>query len=726
MLPLLKHSYDFLKTACKTPRHVFSKQPVRVLLSTVIIVLSFLGSPLTHATESIARQWNEELLSAIRADFARPTVHARNLFHTSVAMWDAWAAYDNQARTYLHHERATSSNLTNARNETISYAAYQVLKHRFANSPGAATVLPSLNTKMTSLGYDIGFIGTEGNSPAALGNRIAATIIAFSSNDGANEANDYANRFYTSINDGLSPTAAGNPNISNPNRWQSLLFTISESSSGTTFIDQSGRFPPLTLVRETTTTTERSFVTPFLSPEWGAVRPFALSKNDLTVYQRDDFGYKVFHDPGTPPQFGGADDAEYRAGFEQVLEWSGLLDPADGVMIDISPNARGNNTLGTNDGSGHTQNPVTGAAYTPQMVPAADYYRVLAEFWADGPDSETPPGHWFAIANYVSDHAAVVKKIAGYGPVVDDLEWDVKLYIALAGAMHDSAVAAWGAKGWYDYVRPISALRYMAGFGQSSDPSGPSYHPNGIALAANRVEVVTTASVAAGERHEHLGAGSIGKIAAYAWRGPEAITDPATDVAGVGWILVENWWPYQRPTFITPPFAGYVSGHSTFSRAAAEIMTAFTGDEFFPGGLGEFLAPQNSFLVFEDGPSVDITLQWATYRDASDETSISRIYGGIHPRADDIPGRLMGHQIAQDAFDKASALYATDIDADGLPDYYEAKYSFLDYNNATDALLDQDNDGYSNLREYRAVSNPESADSRPSQSAGWLPKLILQ
>ena len=41
---------------------------------------------------SVARQWDEELLEAIRNDLARPTVHARNLFHVSVAMWDAWAA----------------------------------------------------------------------------------------------------------------------------------------------------------------------------------------------------------------------------------------------------------------------------------------------------------------------------------------------------------------------------------------------------------------------------------------------------------------------------------------------------------------------------------------------------------------------------------------------------------------------------------------------------------
>ncbi len=63
---------------------------------------------------------------------------------------------------------------------------------------------------------------------------------------------------------------------------------------------------------------------------------------------------------------------------------------------------------------------------------------------------------------------------------------------------------------------------------------------------------------------------------------------------------IQDWCPYQRPSFVTPPFAGYVSGHSTYSRAAAEVMSLLTGDEFFPGGLGKFIAKKQEFLVFED------------------------------------------------------------------------------------------------------------------------------
>lgn len=77
---------------------------------------------------------------------------------------------------------------------------------------------------------------------------------------------------------------------------------------------------------------------------------------------------------------------------------------------------------------------------------------------------------------------------------------------------------------------------------------------------------------------------------------------------------------------MTPPFAGYVSGHSTFSHAAAELLTELTGDPYFPGGLHETPLRANRYLVFEQGPSRDITLQWATYLDAANESSLSRIW----------------------------------------------------------------------------------------------------
>ena len=100
----------------------------------------------------------------------------------------------------------------------------------------------------------------------------------------------------------------------------------------------------------------------------------------------------------------------------------------------------------------------------------------------------------------------------------------------------------------------------------------------------------------------------------------------------------------------TPNFAGYISCHSTYSRAAAEVLTLLTGSQYFPGGIGEYTAKKNEFLVFEEGPTTDIKIQWATYRDASNQCSLSRIWGGIHPPIDDLPGRVIGEKIGIKAF----------------------------------------------------------------------------
>lgn len=626
---------------------------------------------------SIARIWNEALLEAIRNDYARPTIHARNLFHTSVVLYDVWAIYNEVARPYLIgntlngfkselHEFSPLEETEISIKKAMSYAVYRLLTHRFKNSPGYIESIGSFNLIMDQLGYDVNFtdINYESGNAAALGNYVGQTIINYGLEDGSRESTDYNNAFYQPVNPPLILEDQEETGISDPNRWQPLSFD--------TFIDQSGNVVP-------------GDTPSFLGPEWGHVFPFALSNKDKETYERDGHNYAVYHGPETPPQLDvtaqNTSSDLYKWNFALVSKWSSHLDVTDGVMWDISPRSIGNINIellpnsfsdyssfyneyeGGDISIGRTINPKTGEPYEMQIVPRADYARVLAEFWADGPDSETPPGHWFTILNYVRDHPLFIQKFNGQGEELTDLEWDVKSYFILAGAMHDSAIAAWSIKGSIDYIRPISAIRYMCELGQSTDPNLPNYHVGGIPLEDGYIEVVEAGDALSGINNEH-----VGKIKVFAWKGHDAINDVETDVAGVDWILAENWWPYQRPSFVTPPFAGYVSGHSTFSRAAAEVMTLLTGDEFFPGGIGEFVAKKDEFLVFEKGPSVDVTLQWATYRDASDQTSLSRIWGGIHPPVDDIPGRLIGEQIGIDAYNFAlpyfngEEIIKTDID----------------------------------------------------------------
>ena len=203
------------------------------------------------------------------------------------------------------------------------------------------------------------------------------------------------------------------------------------------------------------------------------------------------------------------------------------------------------------------------------MVALGDYGRVIAEFWADGPSRRHRPGTGTRSPTSRRRLAARAAAIGGDGPEVDRLEYDVKMYLALNGAVHDAAIAAWGAKGHYDYVRPISMIRYMGGTGSRPTRTAASYDPDGLLLEDGLVEVITDASSAPGERTRRSPTTS---ARSRSGRGGRARRHRA-EIGGVGWIRAVEWVPYQRATFVTPPFAGYVSGHSTFSRAAAEVLT---------------------------------------------------------------------------------------------------------------------------------------------------------
>jgi len=572
--------------------------------------------------ESVARVWDEQTLALIRQVVPAPTVHARNLFHVSAAMWDAWAAYDKTADGYFVTEKQTAPDVKAAREVAMSYAAYRLLLWRYGTVSDLAVAADQLGQTMTSLCLRTDFDSTEGDGPAALGNRIAAAVIAYGETDGAHEDERYKASDYTPRNDPLVVAEPGTV-MKDPNHWQPLALDKQLSQNGLPIPGQ---------------------VQSFIGPYWGHVTSFALPPSDQ--------GTPI--DPGAPPRLGdAATDQEFKDEAVEIIRRSHLLDSTNGVTIDVGPGAFGNNTLGTNDGHGHPVNPATGQPYEPHVVLQADFARVLAEYWADGPKSETPPGHWNVIANEVSDAPGFEHRIGGQGEPVDRLEWDVKLYLALNGAVHDAAIAAWGLKGYYDSVRPISMIRYMGSLGQSSDPDGPSYDPNGLPLVDGLVEVITDETTAPGGRHEAL-AGHEGEIAIRAWAGNPA--DPKTEEGGVNWIRAVEWVPYQLPTFVTPAFPGYISGHSTFSRAAAEVMTSFTGTEYFPGGMTSYTTKKGD-LIHEEGPTQDTTIQWATYYDAADQAGISRLFMGIHVPADDLEGRKIGAICGKDAMARALRYY---------------------------------------------------------------------
>jgi hypothetical protein len=569
-------------------------------------------------TGSVARRWDEQALAAIRLDLPRPTVHARNLFHMSAAMWDAWAGYDPKAKGVFVQERHTAADVDKARRTSISYAAYGVIAHRYRTAVGGARTLTCLDDVMAVLGYDPTDAHDSGDDPIAFGNRIAHTVIAKAADDGANEAHDYA---------APSPFIPANPplvydntgtTLKDPERWQPLSLSVAATPNG--------------IARP-------SGVQGYMGSQWGDVAPFAMRRASKAV---------PWHDPGSVPRLG----APMNDWLVDVIRKTSEVGLSE-ATIDISPGATGHNPLGTNDGKGWSKNPVTSAPYAPQVVPTADFARVMAEYWANGPTSETAAGHWNVIANEVSDAPGFKRQLFGKGELLDPLAWDVHVYLALNGALHDAAITAWDLKRRSTTPRPISLIRWKGGKGQSSDRQGPSYDPDGLPLVPGLIEIITKESSQPGQRHAHLA--FVGQVAVRDWLGEPG--DRPHQVSGTGWVRAIEWIPYELRTFVTPAFPAFVSGHSTLSRAAAEVLAGLTGSPYFPGGMGEFVAPKDTFLTFEKGPSVDVRLQWASYFDASDEAGQSPLWGGIHIAPDDFAGRRLGHLVGLDAVGLASKYF---------------------------------------------------------------------
>jgi hypothetical protein len=210
---------------------------------------------------------------------------------------------------------------------------------------------------------------------------------------------------------------------------------------------------------------------------------------------------------------------------------------------------------------------------------------VIAEYWADGPNSELPPGHWMDFADYVAVRD-------GMG-----LDETVKLLFATSNSIADAAIATWEAKRFYDYARPITAIRHL--------------------LRGKTVR---------------------------AWGGPGK---------GTVEIPAHSWRPFQTPTFPTPPFAEYTSGHSAFSRAAAEVLRRFTGSDKF----GFFYAQTRPLDVDPTVPVTDVILHWNTFTEAAQEAGESRLYGGIHFYEGNVAGLELGRKVGEAAFQKAEQLW---------------------------------------------------------------------
>jgi hypothetical protein len=88
--------------------------------------------------------------------------------------------------------------------------------------------------------------------------------------------------------------------------------------------------------------------------------------------------------------------------------------------------------------------------------------KVIAEYWADGPASVLPPGHWMLFAEVVSARDK------------HSLDKDVKLFFLMGNAVMDAGIATWEAKRFYNTSRPITAIRSLFAGKQIASFAGPN------------------------------------------------------------------------------------------------------------------------------------------------------------------------------------------------------------------------------------------------------------
>jgi len=506
-------------------------------------------SPHPQNEFSVVVQWNELALAAVRNEvIIRPTVVSRQLFLLHAAMYDAWSAFEPTAKPYALDPAVKLTGIqdkTTAQSIAISQAAYHILKESFSRFEATG----ALTQQMARLGMIV-VNRADPNTPAGVGYLAAQTVLAARADDGSNAANNYLEitsetypRPYSPVNsaDPRSDRAVGQPGF-DPNRWQPLRvpYAGNPRSQGRFLIDHDSR---------------NTFnIQVFMTPHWGAVEPFALTSG-------------AQFRPSPPPQWG-----------------------SDAPYVD----ATGRQT--TNEQAYREQT----AEILQLSAELTEAQKVMAEFWADGPRSESPPGHWNQLAHGLSKRD---------GHNLDD---DVKLFFALNAALLDAGIAVWDSKRHYDYVRPISAIHFIyadqtiRGWG---GPNRGTIDMPGLDWQPYQQQTFITPAF------------------------PEYLSGHSVFSAAAATVLTL--------------FTGTDRFFDGVSRTGQDIDG--DGEEDL---LGEFIFRAGKGF-YERGPSTDIVLRWPTLNDAADEAAYSRRYGGIHFQDGDLRGREQGRKVGQAAFAKA-------------------------------------------------------------------------
>jgi hypothetical protein len=483
--------------------------------------ISTYGTP--RSTDNVILKWDEQLLSTIRAYPAAtgPTITARALGVLHTATYDAWAAYDPTAKVTRPDGPAQQQASRNTLANKNEAISYAA--YRALNDLFPAGSFPSSGAYKTPdvLLASLGY-NPANTTPASTTNSAAAP--AGVGNLAAQAVLNYRHNDNSNQLNGYADTTNYKPandwnNIKDRWRWAPLCVLTAAGAAAGNPIVRD----PSSTCPDTAPPNNNYALQKALTPQWGKVLTFSTQPPSL---------YRVNGPPKNP------------------------------------------------DGSYSTADIATALADTSDL---ADAEKAKAEYWADGPKSEFPPGHTALFAQAISRKNN------------NTLDTDVKLFFMVGNAMQDAGIISWYQKYRYDFVRPITAIR---------------------------------------EQYK----GSM----INSWRGPNN---------GYGLVPAEQWIPYQAPTVVTPGFPEYVSGHSTFTSAGAQILAMFNGDTFG----ASVTIPAGSSKYESSTPATTVTLTWPTFTEAATEAGLSRRWGGIHFQTGDFHGRALGKQVAGFVYNQAQS-----------------------------------------------------------------------
>lgn len=392
----------------------------------------------TAAQATVVSDWNAAALAEVRLSRALrngPPIVARALAIAHTCMYDAWAAYDDVAvgttDTAGSRRRRAEERTDANKAEAISFAAYRCLGNLYPDGsllPPLAQPSVRLQAMLEHLGYRVDEACTtddecraaDPTTAAGIGSLAAQAVIDARRHDGSNQYGDLppapcpvftpwphpcaaavygqtstspgrTGAYAEYLADGYTPYVPVNPLMG----YCNALVEVCERQD----VADPNHWQPLIFSNgqaclDSRAGTEETCpgIQSFIAPHWGRVTPFALS----SASQFDDVA--IIPSPDYLKNSG-----RYQDDVSDMIRFSRILDTRR---------------------------------------------KLIVEYWADGPSSELPPGHWGLFAQFVSERDA------------HTIDQDVKMFFAMHNASFDAGIVAWHIKRKYNGVRPITAVRY--------------------------------------------------------------------------------------------------------------------------------------------------------------------------------------------------------------------------------------------------------------------------